>query len=588
MKWAIDDPARFLRERAELSQLEAEGDWLSTSWRMFEDGTLAVDFDMTVHDRVFAGRMKYPDTFPNSPPYICPRDSSERWSDHQYGVGGSLCLQWRADNWQPDVTGADMVRSAQELLRTEQHPDLPNAVPSVHRLTTGQTLRGEFRRFVITPEILVSWEALPMSSRNRLKSATLYSVGAIVMFTVQVADAQDVLQDVADVPAGVTTSLPLFSLPGEGWIFRSHAFDQWRPAESAEALIQMLAEAGFATDDILVQESGRYKARTIVLLGKDWSSLRVFLIDSGDQPELLEHRVIWPSLSDFRLSEEAQQLANIRVGIVGLGSVGSKVAISLARSGVRRFLLVDDDYLAPGNMVRHELSWAYVGTQKVWAVRDALSLVAAGAQVDVRTVRLSGQESAVTAAAALKDLSNCDLLIDATANPEVFLLLAALAKRHGTPVCWGEIFAGGYGGMIARARPGRDPNPLAVRDAYHAYLATLPDAPFKNMAGYDGNEEQPLIAYDSDVGFVATALARLALDTALSRDPSEFPYSVYLLGMRREWIFEAPFDTFPVDVQGQGWERGENSGSEEDRLAVVSALLRMNEGGQLDNTDSAT
>lgn len=587
MKWAIDDPVRFLREQAELNHLEAEEGWLSTAWRMAEDGSIAVDLDMTIHGRVFAGEMRYPDTFPDSPPYIRPRDKSERWSDHQFGEGGSLCLQWRADNWHPDVTGADMVRSAHELLSTEQHPDLPNAVPSAHRLTAGQGLRGAPRRFVATAGVMTTWEELPLPSRARLKSATVYNMDAIVMFAAKVADAQDVLQDVAGIPAGVTTSLPLFSLPGEGWVFRSDAFDQRRSVESAEALVQMLAEAGFATDDILVQESGRYKARVIVVLGKKWSSLRVFMIDSGEQPELLEHRVIRPSFSDFRLSEEAQQLANIRVGIVGLGSVGSKVAVSLARSGVRRFLLVDDDYLAPGNIVRHELSWAYVGTHKAWAVRDMLSLVAAGTQVDVGTTRLAGQESAVTMAAALKDLSNCDLLIDATANPEVFLLLAALAKRHGTPVCWGEIFAGGYGGMIARARPGRDPNPLAVRDAYHAYLAILPDAPFKNMAGYDGDEEQPLIAYDSDVGFVATALARLALDTALSRDPSEFPYSVYLLGMRREWVFDEPFDTRPVDVQGQGWELDEGAGSDEDRLAVVETLLRMHEGERRDNTDPA-
>jgi hypothetical protein len=141
--------------------------------------------------------------------------------------------------------------------------------------------------------------------------------------------------------------------------------------------------------------------------------------------------------------------------------------------------------------------------------------------------------------------------------------------------------------MIARARPGRDPNPLAVRDAYHAHLATLPDAPLRNAAGYDGNEEQPLVAYDSDVGLVATALTRLAIDTALSRDSSIFPYSVYLLGMRREWIFEAPFDTRPVDVQGQGWARDENAGSGEDRLAVVEALLRMHQGERRADSDPA-
>ena len=587
MKWAMDNPARLLRERAELDRLEAEAEWLSTAWRMSEDGSIAVDLDMAIHGRVFAGRMTYPDTFPDSPPYICPRDKSERWSNHQYGAGGPLCLQWRPDNWHPDVTGADMVRSAYELLSTEQHPELPNAVPSAHRLTPGQDMRGAGRRFVVTAELLTTWMALPSPSRTRLKSANVYHSQAVVMFASKVADAQDVLQDVADLPDGITTSLPLFSLPGDGWIFRSDAFDQWQSIESAEKLVGVLAEAGFATDDVLVQEAGKCKARAIALLGTELKSLRVFLINSGEQPELLEHRIVRPSPSDFRLSADAQQLAKVRVGIVGLGSMGSKIAVSLARSGVRRFLLVDDDYLVPGNTVRHELNWSYVGAHKVRAMSDALSLVAAGVQVDVRTTRLAGQESAVTAAAALKDLSNCDLLIDATANPEVYLLLAALAKRHGIPLCWGEVFAGGYGGMIARARPGRDPNPLAVRDAFHAYLATLPDAPFKNAADYDGTEEQPLVAYDSDVGFVATALARLVIDTALSRDQSHFPHSVYLLGMRHEWIFEAPFDTHPVDVQGPGWEHDRATVNEEDRIAVLEALLQMHEGGQRADADPA-
>jgi molybdopterin/thiamine biosynthesis adenylyltransferase len=480
-----------------------------------------------------------------------------------------------------------MVRSAHELLSTEQHPELPATVPSAHRLTQGQRLRSADRRFVITAELLNAWKALPLPSRRRLKTATVYNVGAAVMFATKAADLQDVLQDVTDLPKGITTSFPLFSVPGDGRIFRSDAFDQLPSVESAEALVRVLAEAGFVTDDVLVQEAGTYKAKAILLLGTKLPSLRIFLIGSGEKPDLLEQSIVLPSLSDFRLSKETQQLASIRVGIVGLGSVGSKVAISLARSGVRRFLLVDDDYLASGNMVRHELNWSYVGVHKAQAVSDALSLIAAGMQVDTRNTRIAGQESSVMTAATLKDLSNCDLLVDATANPEVFLLLAAVAKRHGKPLCWGEVFAGGYGAMIARARPERDPNPLAVRDAYHNHLATFPDAPFNNAAGYDGDEELPLVAYDSDVGFVANALTQLAIDAALRRDPSNFPQSVYLFGMRREWIFEAPFDTRPIDVQGPGWEREETSGSPEDRLAVLETLLRMHEGERRADSDPA-
>ena len=110
-----------------------------------------------------------------------------------------------------------------------------------------------------------------------------------------------------------------------------------------------------------------------------------------------EFTVIQPQSNKSRLPVDTEQMASLRIGIVGLGSIGSKIAISLARSGIRRFLHVDDDYLVPGNMIRHELSWVYMGTHKVEAVREELMLIAPGIQVDTRMIRLAGQESALIA-----------------------------------------------------------------------------------------------------------------------------------------------------------------------------------------------
>ncbi|MBI4990286.1 MAG: ThiF family adenylyltransferase [Rhodocyclales bacterium] len=578
MKWAIDDPARFLRERSEIECLESQVDWLTTVWSIADGGLIAVDLDFAVHGRIFAGRMTYPDMFPHSPPYIRPRDASERWSAHQYGDGGSLCLQWRADNWQPQITGADMIRSAYELLSNEQHPEQPRVVPSAHRLTDGQAMRSTRQRFVATPELFRAWLALQLPSVTAFKTAKLYSLGTkltIVMFVPEVSDAYEVMHKVPDLPAGISDSAHFFSLAGEGWLFRSDSFNRKASITSADELIQALTDAGLPTGNVLVQEEGKYKARMIALLGTEPDSLRTFFVEAGDQPGLSEFTVISPQPAKVRLPAGHDKLATLRIGIVGMGSIGSKIAISLARSGVRRFLLVDDDYLAPGNMDRHELSWAFVGVHKVEAVQEALTLIAPGVQVDTQMTRLAGQESGLTAATTLKDLSNCDLLIDATANSEVFLLLTAIAKQYRKPLCWGEVFAGGYGGLIARARPGFDPNPLAVRDAIHTHLATLPPAPYQNAAGYDVEQEQPLLAHDSDVGFVATALTRLALDTAKQSDLGDFPYSAYLIGMRREWIFEAPFDTRPIDVQGEGWNTGKIAASDEDHHAAVRTLLKF-------------
>jgi hypothetical protein len=315
--------------------------------------------------------------------------------------------------------------------------------------------------------------------------------------------------------------------------------------------------------------------------------MRAFGIAKGDKPSLRRYSVIRPEKYADRLPAEHGELKKSRIGIVGLGSIGSKVALSLARSGVRRFLLVDDDLLLPENICRNELSWAGVGIHKAEAVREALSLIAPDLEIEVRIHRVAGQESAVAAAASLKDLAACDLLVDATATAEVFLRLAAVARMAKRPVCWGEVFAGGLGGLIARARPGIDPNPVAVRNAILSYLETQAPAPYRQVGGYDIEGQVPVIATDSDVTLIAGSLSRFVLDTLLRAKESQYPYSAYLFGFRNEWIFSQPYDTQPIAVSGPGWDDGP-SASDEERLNAVKVLLKLAAERQDDHPDSAT
>jgi len=581
----MKDSARFLRERAELDRLEGEVDWLVFTWRIDSVGVIEVDFDLVVHGRTFAARMTYPNVFPNSPPYIRPRDSSERWTAHQYGDGGSLCLEWRADNWHPHVTGADIIQSAFDLLSAEQHPAHPAVVPSAHYVTEGQSMRSNNYRFVVTDGLLHALNVLPQNSSAILTTHTVFNLSATVVFVSEISTDDSAGQKISDLPLAMYTYTTLLALKGEGWVFKSDAFDNAATISSTDDLLRMLSESDLQLDCLVVKEEGasKFKGGVVVLIGAGLMLPRVFKIEFSEQV-LREYRVIMPSSSTARLPEECEQLSTVRVGIVGMGSIGSKVALSLARSGVRKFLLLDDDYLMPGNLVRHELSWAFVGVHKVNAVHDALGLVAAGMDVAVRTHRLAGQESGLSAAAALKDLANCDLLIDATANPEVFLRMAAIAKANKKSLCWGELFASGYGGLIARARPDLDPSPLAVRSSIHAYFSTLPSAPFQQAGGYDVEQEQPLIAYDADVGQIATSLTRFVIDTVLQRNPSQFPYSAYLIGLRQEWVFGQPFDTRPINVEGEGWDEPAKSG--EGDSEAISVLLKLFEDRQRDQTDS--
>ena len=49
-----------------------------------------------------------------------------------------------------------------------------------------------------------------------------------------------------------------------------------------------------------------------------------------------------------------QSLQKKKVGIVGLGSFGSQIALELTKAGVHHFTLIDDDRLGAENIVRHQ------------------------------------------------------------------------------------------------------------------------------------------------------------------------------------------------------------------------------------------
>ncbi|MBS1983404.1 MAG: ThiF family adenylyltransferase [Bdellovibrionales bacterium] len=584
MKWVLQSPKRFLQERDDLDALAKDVDWVEAlHWRMDGEFVVQVDIDLRVHGKVYSVTLTYPEFFPHTPGFVFPRDRSEIWSQHQYGAGGALCLEWRADNWNTSVTGADLIRSTYKLLHTEHNPEVPASVQSAHSVTCGQELRSKNHRFVVTPELRAFFEQLPADTVVPLKTNNLLHSSTTVAF-VSGAELNGGSIKITDLPSGLSSYTPLFAWKGVGMALRSEILEKIGPVASKDDLIREIGRAVPADTFSLNRDPGSTTFQdTIVLLkGESETSLRAFGVR---EDSVHEYAVILPDTATRRLPVEYERLQQTKFAIIGLGSIGSKIAISLARAGVRNFVLVDDDVLSAENICRNELSWASVGVHKAEAVREALNLIAPNLSIEVHLHRVAGQESSIAAVRRLKEIGGCDVIVDATANSKVFVTLAAVARAKSRTLCWGEIYAGGIGGLIARARPGRDPNPLAVRDSINEYLETLPPAPFKEAAGYDVEDGQPLVADDADITHIASALTRLALDSALTSEQSSFPYSAYLIGLRGIWVFEQPFDTQPISVEGEGWtENSQDIGSDDDRLAATTALLGMIGGGSDDNS----
>ncbi len=253
-----------------------------------------------------------------------------------------------------------------------------------------------------------------------------------------------------------------------------------------------------------------------------------------------------------RSPREFAALKDLRVGIVGAGALGSKIAVSLARMGVGAFFLMDEAVILPENIVRHALTLQNVGEHKAQAVAHLIRQAVPNVKVEVSLLNLTGQESNTEVAAGVQKLSSSDLIIDATADPTVFNILAAASSAKKVPMLWAQVLAGGIGGLVARSRPASDPPPRLVRDAYHQYSRDNPyeDLPSGVDYGLTTTEGETVVADDAQVSTIAAYAAQLAIDTLLKREPSRFPGSLYLIGMQRAWVFEQPFHTNHIPTDG--------------------------------------
>ena len=72
---------------------------------------------------------------------------------------------------------------------------------------------------------------------------------------------------------------------------------------------------------------------------------------------------------------ESEWMKDSTVVISGCGSVGSLVAVQLARSGIGNMVLCDPDCLEIHNICRHQLDISAIGRRKVDAVAEKIKLI---------------------------------------------------------------------------------------------------------------------------------------------------------------------------------------------------------------------
>ena len=131
-----------------------------------------------------------------------------------------------------------------------------------------------------------------------------------------------------------------------------------------------------------------------------------------------------------------RNLARLRMGVVGVGSVGCMVAEALARVGVERLVLIDPDKVETHNLDRLlHAGAADVGTYKVDLAAKHLRKSATALRFDLHTYREPVEHESSCAAAL-----DCDILFSAVDRPLPKDLLNRIAYAHCVPVVVGGVF----------------------------------------------------------------------------------------------------------------------------------------------------
>lgn len=112
----------------------------------------------------------------------------------------------------------------------------------------------------------------------------------------------------------------------------------------------------------------------------------VVLIKRGEIPSQRELETLMVSRHTPGVHEKVKRCT---VGIAGAGGLGSAVAIALARIGMGKIIIVDDDVVEPSNLNRQQFFIDQIGQPKVKAMKDNLKRINPYVKVITHQIRLT-------------------------------------------------------------------------------------------------------------------------------------------------------------------------------------------------------
>lgn len=222
-----------------------------------------------------------------------------------------------------------------------------------------------------------------------------------------------------------------------------------------------------------------------------------------------------------------QEIKNKTVMIIGVGSLGSTIALELVKSGIKKFIVIDFDILQPVNICRHTGDISDIGSFKTTVIKRQIEKINPLAEViDVSWNPF--ENSSIDEFYKLIQIP--DLIINTTANHNASILLNKFALEVGKTTIYCICGENADVGRVFRVIPNQTPCYVCVNtqllDERLENFRILPSKKENLEYQFAGYNQPGIPGISININFVALFCARFSLGTLFMKD-NLFPEGKY-------------------------------------------------------------
>lgn len=505
LPWFRKYPDRFAEEK---ELLESKGFELDEN--IFSDKLVATFSGLSTGNLQHTLTIVFPASFPGQPPLVYLQDTLLPRHHHPqskeictFGFGGS--------RWTAEMNGYEAILEAEKIIELNSAGIMQedDNVPEPASLSFPFTESSILVPKNLEEALIALTEEDPGSVRIRITNQETGLIGVVTQLLYKKGRTLNAIKPYSSFCHGAR-EINARIIKLQKALFYEDAIKMIAGSKKDQSFLFIFPEE--------YKQRDQYKYAFILLtVDKQLRFLRCFTIDDN------EREIRFPELASLK---------DKNVLIIGTGSLGSRVAIELARVGVK-MSLVDHDVQTYGSTFRHECGTFSIGSSKVGAIKKRIAdvnpeLLNKG-NIKLLPFRIGSQHVNGQDINSYQELESCikdaDLIIETTGNHGVRWYINDQAFENNKPALYAWVTNGAWGGEAVYTVPGKTGCYLCWRDFRDGLCTEVPTAPSDGPIFASGCSQPTFTGTSFDIMDFCSKVIRMSVQVLLNGSNSTYPES---------------------------------------------------------------